>query len=69
MQVNLPPKVRQVIYAVATVLSPTMYYLNQQGTVTDFQFGLYSVIMAGVTALAFVNVNTSASYKLNSEDQ
>lgn len=65
MQINLPPKVRQAIYGIATVLTPTIAYLNQQGTVTDFQFGLYSVVMAGVTALAYVNVNTS--YKL--EDQ
>lgn len=56
MNINLPAKVRQAIYIVATVASPVMYYLNQEAVLEDFWFGLFSVVMAAVTALAAVNV-------------
>lgn len=58
MQLNLPAKVRQAIYVVATVASPTMFYLNQQTVLDDFWFGLFSVVMGAVTALAALNVDT-----------
>lgn len=53
---NLPANVRQTIYVITVVATPTMTYLNQQGTVTDFVFGLFSVIVAAVAGLAAVNV-------------
>jgi hypothetical protein len=56
MQLNLPSKVRQVIYIVATLATPTLVYLNSQVVVSDFWLGLYSVIMSAVTVLAAVNV-------------
>jgi len=56
MQLNLPAKVRQAIYIVATVASPTMFYLNQQTVLDDFWFGLFSVVLGAVTALAALNV-------------
>lgn len=55
MKFNLPLRVRQVIYIVATIATPTFTYLNQQGSVSDFSFGLYAVIVGAVTALAAVN--------------
>lgn len=57
MQVNLPPKVRKAIYVVATVATPVLTYLNQQGTVSDFVFGLYAVVAGAVTALAAINTD------------
>lgn len=57
MNVNLPPKVRQVIYVVTAVASPVMAYLNQAGTVSDFVFGLFSVVVTAVAGLAAYNVN------------
>lgn len=56
MNVSIPAKARKAIYVVATVATPVMYYLNQQKVVSDFWFGLYSVAMTAVTALAAVNV-------------
>lgn len=56
MNINLPPKVRQAIYAVTIVASPVMTYLNQQGTVSDFTFGLFSVVVSAVATLAVINV-------------
>lgn len=58
MELNPPAKVRQAIYVVATVASPTMFYLNQQKVVSDFWFGLFSVVIGAVSALAAINVNT-----------
>lgn len=55
--INLPPEVRRVVYIVATVASPVMFYLNTEAVVSDFWFGLFSVVMSAVTALAAVNVN------------
>lgn len=58
MSVNLPPKVRQAIYIIATVSQPVMFYLLNENTVTTFQYGLFAVIMGAITALAAVNVDT-----------
>jgi len=58
MSINLPPKVRQVIYITATLTQPVMFYLLSENTVTSFQYGLFAVVMGAVTALAAVNTNT-----------
>jgi hypothetical protein len=58
MNINLPAKIRQAIYIVATIATPTMVYLNSQVIVNDFWLGLYSVIMSAVTVLAAVNVTS-----------
>ena len=58
MSINLPPKVRQAIYIIATVSQPVMFYLLNENTVTTFQYGLFAVIMGAITALAAVNVDT-----------
>lgn len=58
MEVVFPAKLRKAIYVVATVASPTMFYLNQQSVVNDFWFGLFSVVLAAVTGLAALNTNT-----------
>ena len=57
MQVSLPPKVRQAIYIITAVASPVMAYLNQAGTVSDFVFGLFAVVVTAVAGLAAYNVN------------
>ena len=54
----LPAKVRQAIYVVTAVASPVMAYLLTQGTITEFSFGLFSVIVTAVASLAAVNVST-----------
>lgn len=56
MNLNLPAQVRKAVYILATIATPTLYYLNQQTVVNDFWFGLYSVVMTAVTALAALNV-------------
>lgn len=57
MNLVLPPKVRQAIYIVTAVASPVMAYLNQSGTVSDFVFGLFAVVVTAVASLAAVNVS------------
>lgn len=56
MELNLPPKVRQAIYVIGFIGSPLMGYLNEQGVITSFQLGLYTVIMGAAFALAALNV-------------
>lgn len=56
MTINLPPKIRQAIYIIATVSQPVMFYLLNENTVTTFQYGLFAVIMGAVTTLAALNV-------------
>ena len=56
MNLNLPAQVRKAVYILATISTPTLYYFNQQTVVNDFWFGLYSVVMTAVTALAALNV-------------
>ena len=51
MNLNLPPKARQAIYIVTAVASPTMAYLLSQGTITEFSFGLFSVVAVSYTHL------------------
>jgi hypothetical protein len=58
MAVNLPPKVRVVIYILATLSQPVMFYLLSENTITSYQYGLYAVVMGAITALAAVNVDT-----------
>jgi hypothetical protein len=58
MQLNFPPKVRQAIYIVTTVATPTLVYLNSQTVLSDFWLGLYSVVASAVTVLAALNVDT-----------
>lgn len=59
MQINLPSKVRKAVYIMTAVCSPVMAYLNTAGTVSDFWFGLYAVVMTAVATLAAVNTDTS----------
>lgn len=56
MTLNLPANIRKAIYVVSTVAMPIMYYLNQQGIVDAFWFGLFSVALTAVTGLAALNV-------------
>lgn len=56
MNINLPPNVRATLYALITVLSPVVTYLNSQNVLSDFSVGLFAVIVSAVSALAFSNV-------------
>lgn len=58
MKYNLPANVRTVVYVVVAILSPTMAYLNTAGTVSDFAFGLFSVVVTAVMGLATINVTS-----------
>jgi len=57
MNINLPPAIRATLYAIISVLTPVVAYLGNQGKLSDFVVGLYSVIVTAVAALAFKNVN------------
>lgn len=52
---NPSPQFRQAVYVLTSVLSPVMYYLNQQTVVSDFWFGLFAVVVTAVTGLAAYN--------------
>jgi len=54
---NLPPKVRAILYALIAVTSPVVAYLGQEGTISTFVVGLFSVIVTAVSALALSNVD------------
>lgn len=62
MNINLPSKVRQAIYIIATIATPVVFYLNQQTVINDFWSGLYAVVMTAVTGLAALNTDTSETY-------
>lgn len=53
---NPTPQARQVVYVVTALSSPVMAYLNQQGVVNEFWFGLFSVVVTAVAGLAAYNV-------------
>jgi hypothetical protein len=53
---NLSPNIRSFLYALITILSPTVAYLGSQKVLSDFWVGLFSVIVSAVTALAFSKV-------------
>ena len=56
---NPTPQVRQAVYVVTALSSPIMAYLNQQGVVNEFWFGLFSVVVTAVAGLAAYNVKKS----------
>lgn len=58
MSINLPPKVRQVIYVVTAIATPLVAYLGTEGKLDTFYVGLYSVIVTAVSGLAALNVTT-----------
>ena len=53
---NPTPQARQAVYVVTALSSPVMAYLNQQGVVNEFWFGLFSVVVTAVAGLAAYNV-------------
>ena len=55
MEVKLPAKLRFAVYVITAVASPVLYYLNQQGVVDSFWFGLYTVVVTAVASLAALN--------------
>ncbi len=55
-QSMLSARVRQYIYAFTTISVPIMAYLNTEGKIDTFWFGLFSVAVSAVTALAFSKV-------------
>lgn len=56
---NPTPQARQAVYVVTALSSPVMAYLNQQGVVNEFWFGLFSVVVTAVAGLAAYNVKKS----------
>ncbi len=56
MQVNIPSKVRKLLYIIGVVGQPTMFYLAENGVVSSFQLGLWVVVSSAVFALARINV-------------
>ena len=53
---NPTPQARQAVYVITALSSPIMAYLNQQGVVNEFWFGLFSVVVTAVAGLAAYNV-------------
>lgn len=56
MKINLPARVRAILYVLTAVASPVVTYLGAQHRLSDFAVGLFSVVVTAVTALAFSNV-------------
>ena len=56
MKPVLPARVRSAIYLVTALVTPIMVYLADQGVVSSFWIGLYTVFTSAVNALAYVNV-------------
>ena len=57
MELNLNSEIRKYIYIITAITSPVMVYLNSQGAVNDFWYGLYAVVVSAVAALAAYNVS------------
>ena len=57
----LSAKVRGLLYVMAVVVTPTMAYLFDQGVVSSFWFGLWTVVSMAVFGLAKVNVTPDKS--------
>lgn len=53
---NIPAKIRSILYAVIAISSPVVAYLGTEGKIETFYVGLFSVIVTAVSALAFSNV-------------
>lgn len=53
---NIPAKIRSILYAVIAISSPVIAYLGTEGKIETFYVGLFSVIVTAVSALAFSNV-------------
>ncbi len=53
---NPTPQVRQAAYVLTAIASPVVAYLNQQGVINQFWFGLFSVVVTAVAGLAAYNV-------------
>lgn len=56
MKPAIPASVRSAIYLVMALVTPVMVYLADQGVVSSFWMGLYTVFTSAVYALAYVNV-------------
>jgi len=56
MRVNLPSKVRAVLYVITAVGTPFMAYLLAKGTVGELEMTLWSGEVAVVSAMAALNV-------------
>jgi len=52
----LSPQVRRAIYLIIAVAAPAMAYLNNEGVINSVWFGLFSVVVSAVSALAFSKV-------------
>jgi hypothetical protein len=59
MEFNPTPQVRQAAYILTAIASPVVAYLAQQGVVSEFWFGLFSVVVTAVAGLAAFNVKKS----------
>ena len=57
----LSAKVRGFLYVLAVVVTPTMAYLFDQGVLSSFWFGLWTVVSMAVFGLAKVNVTPDKS--------
>lgn len=53
----LSPQVRRAIYLIIGVTAPAMAYLNNEGVINNVWFGLFSVVVSAVSALAFSKVS------------
>lgn len=56
MNINLPYKVRLVIYLFTVIMSPVVGYLKVKGYIGDVELGLWTAEVTAVSALAAINV-------------
>jgi len=63
MSINLPYKVRAIIYILSGITSPLVVYLSINGSISEAEVALYASIMTFVTGLAAVNVSDNDGTK------
>lgn len=55
-RIQLPARVRTILYVLTAVGSPIIAYLGTEGRLDDFYVGLFAVIVTAVNALALSNI-------------
>lgn len=56
MRLNIPYRVRAILYVVAAVATPVVVYLKAKGVIGDLETTLWSALVTAVTGLAALNV-------------
>lgn len=63
MTLNLPPKMRGLIYIIATLGTPTVIYLFSKGLIGQLEVTYWGTLMTAVTAMAGFNLQDTNQTK------